>query len=505
MLFNSLEFIAIFLPVSLLVFHLTGRYAGQAAAISTLSIASVLFYAYWSPIYILLIVAEITFSFCIGRYLSDAAVSSATKRKVLIFSIALLLVTLGYFKYTNLLLSGINSLMGIHFPILVIILPLGISFHTFQQIAYLVDASKGRAPIYHFNQFALFVVFFPQLIAGPIVHHHELIPQFSRPAWTRLNPQNVLVGFSYFALGLFKKTMIADCLAQIASPVFDNAAGGAAIPALRVWVAMLAYTLQIYFDFSAYSDMAVGLARMFNLRLPINFFSPYKAKNISQFWRRWHISLSRFLRDYLYVPLGGSRKGASRAAANLMITMLLGGLWHGAGLQFVIWGGLHGLFLAVHRTVSPAIPAALKNNKIYGIGATMLTFFCVSFAWVFFRADDLQTALSMFAAMIPTDEASRSLSTKFIKHAPFDGWPVLLGALLLALFAPNLPQIFRRQSPALLTGVLDKAVFAQIRRAPARFLVWRPGLVGGLIIGICFAIGFLAIFAWQSEFLYFQF
>jgi len=472
---------------------------------AVLSLASVLFYAYWSPIYILLIVAEIGFSFCVGRFLSDPTRPAAVKHLALVLSIALLLVTLGYFKYTNMLLGGANVLIGTHFPYLAIILPLGISFHTFQQIAYLVDASRGRAPLYRFNEFVLFVVFFPQLIAGPIVHHHELIPQFSRPGWTRLIPQNLLVGFSYFALGLFKKTMIADCLAQIASPVFDNAASGATVPALQAWVAMLAYTLQIYFDFSAYSDMAVGLARMFNLRLPLNFFSPYKARNISQFWRRWHISLSRFLRDYLYVPLGGSRKGSGRAAANLIITMLLGGLWHGAGLQFVIWGGLHGLYLAIHRTASPLIPAALKRNRLYGIGATALTFICVMFTWVFFRAADLPTALSMFAAMIPSDEASASLSLKFIKRAPFDGWPVLLGALLLAFFAPNLPQIFRRYSPALLTGVLDNTAFAEIRAAPMRFLRWRPGLVGGLIVGICFGIGFLAIFAWQSEFLYFQF
>jgi D-alanyl-lipoteichoic acid acyltransferase DltB (MBOAT superfamily) len=450
-------------------------------------------------------VAEISFSFCVGRYLSNPVRPASARRLVLALSIALLLVTLGYFKYTNMILGGANALLGAHFPYLAIILPLGISFHTFQQIAYLVDASSGRAPRYHFNDFILFVVFFPQLIAGPIVHHHELIPQFSRPAWTRLIPQNILVGFAYFALGLFKKTLIADCLAQIASPVFDNVAGGVTVTALQAWVAVLAYTLQIYFDFSAYSDMAVGLARMFNLRLPLNFFSPYKAGNISQFWRRWHISLSRFLRDYLYVPLGGSRKGSGRAAANLIITMLLGGLWHGAGLQFVIWGGLHGLYLAVHRIVAPAIPTAVKSNRLYGIAATLLTFFCVMFAWVFFRSADLNAALSMFAAMIPGDDASRSLSLKFIKKAPFDGWPVLLGALLIAFFAPNLPQIFRRYSPALLTGVLDRTAFAEIRNAPMRCLSWRPGLVGGIVVGICFALGFLAMFAWQSEFLYFQF
>lgn len=504
MLFNSLDFIAIFLPATLIVFYLAGRFAGQSAAIAVLSIASALFYAYWSPIYILLIAAEISFSYCVGRFLSSSDGNAAAKRFTLIASIILLLVTLGYFKYTNLMLSGFNMMMGTHFSYLAIILPLGISFHTFQQIAYLVDAANNRARIYNFNQFSLFVLFFPQLIAGPIVHHYELIPQFSRPAWTRLIPLNVLVGFSYFALGLFKKTMIADSLAQIASPVFDTAAAGNAIPALQAWVAMWAYTLQIYFDFSAYSDMAVGLARMFNLRLPLNFFSPYKAKNISQFWRSWHISLSRFLRDYLFVPLGGSRKGTLRAVMNLMITMLLGGLWHGAGLQFVVWGALHGLYLSIHRIISPAIPASFKKNGIYGVAATILTFHCVMFAWVFFRAADLETALSMFAAMIPTDEASRSLSTKFIRRAPLDGWPIMLVALLLVFFAPNLPQLFRRYSPALLIGVLDRTALAAVRAVPTRFL-WRPGLIGSVIVGICFAIGFLAMFAWQSEFLYFQF
>ena len=324
MLFNSFIFLAAFLPVTLAAFYLSARWAGTSAAMFVLTVASILFYAYWSPIYILLILAEIGFSFLMGRALTRPKLDPGLRRALIVGSIGLLLVTLGYFKYTNMLLSGLNSLTGTSFAYLAIILPLGISFHTFQQIAYLVDAYKGRAPRYQFREFALFVVFFPQLIAGPIVHHYELIPQFSRPRWIRFIPENLLVGCSYFALGLFKKTMIADCLAQIATPVFDNAAAGLPVTSLQAWLGTLAYTLQIYFDFSGYSDMAIGLSWMFNIRLPFNFDSPYKARSISDFWRRWHISLSSWLRDYLYIPLGGSREGAARTYRNLLLTMLIG-------------------------------------------------------------------------------------------------------------------------------------------------------------------------------------
>ena len=470
-----------------------------------LSLASILFYTYWSPVYLLLILAEVSFSFLIGRMLTQASLSAKARRATIVGSITLLLVTLGYFKYTNMILSGIGFALNKDFPVLAIVLPLGISFHTFQQIAYLVDAYKGRAPRYSFGAFSLFVVFFPQLIAGPIVHHYELIPQFARKHWTRPIPRNLVIGFAYFSLGLFKKTMIADCLAQIANPVFDTAASGLPISSVEAWLGTLAYTLQIYFDFSAYSDMAVGLARMFNLRLPVNFFSPYKAGNISQFWRRWHISLSRFLRDYLYIPLGGSRHGSARASCNLLLTMLIGGLWHGAGLQFVVWGGLHGLYLVIHRAFSRAVPDRLRTLLVYRAIAATITFFSVMLAWVFFRAADLPTALHILSSMLPLSDETQALKFKFITRAPFDGWPVLLLALGLAFLAPNLLQIFRRYSPALTLGVLDPGTRACLSDDKASFISWRPGIRAGIVVGLCFAAGFLAMFAWQSEFLYFQF
>ena len=347
MLFNSFEFIALFLPITAVLYFLCVRYFGIESAIGVLVVASLFFYAYWNPIYIVLILISIAVNYFFGtRLLSGDERSS---KFFLAVGVSINLLLLGYFKYANFFVENVNALSGTDFHLKTIVLPLAISFFTFQQISYLVDAKQGKTSEYNFLHYCLFVCFFPQLIAGPIVHHKEMLPQFARsnalsPRWS-----NVAIGLSIFAIGLFKKTVIADSLSRYVGPVYDDPAAAASLDFFVAWGSTLAYTFQLYFDFSGYSDMAIGSARIFGITLPVNFFSPYKAVNIIDFWRRWHITLSRFLRDYLYIPLGGSRGGKARRYGNLLVTMLLGGLWHGAGWTFVIWGALHGAYLVINH------------------------------------------------------------------------------------------------------------------------------------------------------------
>ena len=493
MLFNSYEFLFAFLPATLVIFFLLGRFAQRDLAIAFLSAASVFFYAWWNPVYILLILAEVVFSFAIGRQLERTDLTDRARRSWLTLSIVVILVVLGYFKYTTFFLGMLNDVAGTQWSLGLIILPLGISFHTFQQIAYLVDAYRRRSKRYTFLDYCLFVTFFPQLIAGPIVHHYEAIPQIARAGMIRLRGINLIVGLSIFGMGLFKKTVIADSLAQIATPVFGAAAAGIEPTLAEAWLAALAYSLQLYFDFSGYSDMAVGLARMFNMRLPANFYSPYKARNIADFWRRWHMTLSRFLRDYLYIPLGGNRRGPSRQLVNLMLTMLLGGLWHGAGWTFVIWGALHGIYLVIHRLWSGLgihLPRAI---------AWPVTLLAVVIAWVYFRAADVGSAHAILAGMFGGN--GFSLKTPNISDLPADGIPFIVIAGALALMAPNSIEIFGRYGATLKLVTLQKRVLG----ARERLLQWRPVTVGAVWIGLITTAGMVAILGWQSEFLYFQF
>ena len=287
------------------------------------------------------------FNFSAGLVLSRAA--AAHRHRLLVLAVAGDLALLGYFKYAGFLVGTADQFLGGAWPIPAIVLPLGISFFTLTQIAFLVDTARSQARDYKFTHYLLFVCYFPHLIAGPILHHKELMPQLDRADIVRFSPRRLALGLSYFTIGLFKKTVIADALSPYVGRVFDGAAQGMAPSGAEAWGAVLAYTLQLYFDFSGYSDMAIGLARMFGVRLPLNFDSPYKAVSIIEFWRRWHMTLSRFLRDYLYIPLGGNRHGTVRRYVNLLLTMLIGGLWHGAGWNFMLWGGLHGLYLAVNH------------------------------------------------------------------------------------------------------------------------------------------------------------
>lgn len=398
MLFNSVEFF-VFFTSTICGFFILGSFK-QQFALGWLVICSLFFYGWWNPPFVLLILGSITFNFIVGRLLSQRR-----NRTLLIFGVVANLLAIGYFKYCNFFITSLSWALSDDFNMQAIILPLGISFFTFQQIAYLADAYTRQTQENNFINYALFVSFFPQLIAGPIVHHGDILPQFKQASTFRPHKSAILTGFVIFFLGLFKKVVVADGLAPYANAVFNHADEGGVVTFFEGWGGALAYSLQLYYDFSGYSDMAIGLACMLNIRLPLNFNSPYRQMSIIEFWRCWHITLSRFLRDYLYIPLGGSRKGGSmRRYANLMITMLLGGLWHGAAWNFVFWGGLHGFYLLLNHGWRYHFNERRQSLGSFAKPAMRclswgLTFTSVVVAWVFFRATTFDGAFAVIRGM----------------------------------------------------------------------------------------------------------
>ena len=427
---------------------------------------------------------------------------------MLALGVALNLALLGYFKYANFLVDNFNAAADLGWSVAPIVLPLAISFFTFQQIAFLVDVRRQCSQSPNFLSYCLFVTFFPQLIAGPIVYHREIMPQILRAGFGRLRSQNLAVGVTIFVIGLFKKVVLADNIAPYSTVVFDAAADGTTIGLLTAWQGALAYSAQIYFDFSGYSDMAIGLGRMFGVRLPLNFNSPYKAASIIDFWRRWHMTLSLFLRDYLYIPLGGSRRGSAHRYSNLMIVMLLGGLWHGAAWTFVIWGGLHGVYLLINHAWRRG-----RAGRDGGRGARLfgraLTVCAVIFAWVVFRADGMQPALLMISGMIGLNGAEIASAIPWA-HDPavrifapslqsFVSWQGLLMCVALfafAMTAPNTAELMRCYR-----SVVDGI---DMRTVPKWVLSWRPnGAYSAATVAMA-AISLLSLWS-VSEFLYFQF
>ena len=355
--------------------------------------ASLFFYSWWNIIYLPLILISMLFNYVLGSQLSTFGKNRkkcCSKKSLLTFGVILNLGLLGYFKYSDFFLENINTLFQTHIPLLHLALPLAISFYTFQQIAYLVDSYRGETKEYDFLNYAVFVTFFPQLIAGPIVQHAEMMPQFANIRNKVINYRNIALGLFIFSMGLFKKVIIADTFSVWATQGFDVAQK---LEFIEAWVTSLSYTFQLYFDFSGYTDMAIGIALLFNIQLPINFNSPYKALSIQDFWRRWHITLSRFLKDYIYIPLGGNRKGEFHTYTNLFTTFLLGGIWHGAGWTFVFWGALHGIALIIHRAWQKI------GMKLPTILAWFITFNFINIAWVFFRATKWEDALKVLHGM----------------------------------------------------------------------------------------------------------
>ena len=440
MLFNSYAFIFLYLPIVLLGFFQLARFS-NAYAPGWLALASLFFYGYWNPAYIGLLLGSICVNYAFGYWIAKAGVKHDERRKkhLLITSITLNLSLLAYYKYANFFLGSVDALTGANWTLGNIILPLGISFFTFTQIAFLVDTYQGKVKEYNFIHYVLFVTYFPHLIAGPILHHKEMMPQFAHANNYHINWEHVATGLMLFTLGLCKKTLWADSLAPYANAIFSGAQQGTLLTAYEAWAGALTYTLQLYFDFSGYTDMALGVALMFNIKLPINFDSPYKSTSIIDFWRRWHMTLSRFLRDYLYIPLGGNRKGTTRRYVNLMTTMLLGGLWHGAGWTFVIWGALHGIYLTINH-LWRELTAAIQLPKLLAwpikLASGLLTFIAVVAAWVVFRASDMAQAMVMLKAMFGIQ--ARAITLHDVYHGQLLLVTDMSGRSLAALLVPAL-------------------------------------------------------------------
>jgi alginate O-acetyltransferase complex protein AlgI len=498
MLFPTGQFLLLFLPVALGVFFICARLLGRQAAALWLTLASLFFYGYWRPLHVPLLVVSVAGNYWAGGLILAARQrgDAARSRQLLMGAVALNLLVLALFKYGNFFIGTAGSIIGTHLPMLAIALPLGISFFTFTQIAYLADVQAGKAVERSPLRYALFVTYFPHLVAGPVLHHSQMMPQFGDPEIYTPRLRNLASGMAFLVAGLAKKVLIADSLAPLANVVFA-AAGSASVSADEAWRGVLAYTLQIYFDFSGYSDMAVGLSLLFNVRLPFNFNSPYQARNIIDFWRRWHMSLSAFLRDYLYIALGGNRYGSTRRYANLLITMLLGGLWHGASWTFVVWGGLHGLYLAINhawrwcvgRLRLPA-PGALLQAAA-SMAGSILTLIAVVGAWVFFRATDFGSAWRLLRAMAGL--TGRANSSGVLDGSTGAQWLWIAALLLWARFMPNTQE------------TIDGALAHWYERLrPELSTDARALLLGGSLV-LAFLLVVISASRSVTEFIYFNF
>ena len=501
MVFSSLEFIYLFLPVTLAGFFLLRSFDTERGMIAWLIAASLFFYGWWNPWYLVLLIGSVLINYGLHRVLSKLK-----DPWVLGLGIAANLLVLAYYKYADFFISNVNALTGLDYALAGVALPLAISFFTFQQISFLYDTYRGDLVECDFPRYALFIVFFPQLIAGPIVLQKDTIPQFTLSVFKNRMGVNLSVGLTLFVIGLFKKIVLADGVVPYVSTAFSLAETTEGVPVEAAWIGALAYTFQIYFDFSGYCDMALGVARMFGIRLPINFNSPYKSKSIVEFWRRWHITLSRFLRDYLYIPLGGSRRGAGRRHINLMATMALGGLWHGASWNFVVWGGLHGLYLVVNHTWSrlwgqSSKPALLPVWLGQGLAQT-LTLLAVIVAWVFFRAESFGGASQILAGM---SGLSQPLEPKLWESLSQDTLIIWLhfGALAAIVFLlPNSIEIAQRYGPVLADGA------GKVKNSTmGQHIAWRPSPAWAATMGLGFFVALVQLYRMEdiTEFIYFNF
>ena len=512
MIFSSYPFVLLFLPLVLLGAVLLRR-AGVRPAMLWLIAASLFFYAWWDWRYLWVPLASILVNYAVGVAIVRARERGAPRAAAFqtAIGIVLNLIFLALFKYGLFVVGNVNWALGVELGWWNIALPLGISFFTFQQIAYLVDLRGGLVARHGFVDYLLFVTFFPQLIAGPIVHHREMMPQFTEGRVGRADASMLALGLTIFVLGLAKKVLIADHVATYVGPVFNAAEAGVAVSFLEAWGGALAYSFQIYFDFSAYSDMAIGIALLFGIRLPVNFASPYKSASIIEFWRRWHITLSRFLKDYLYIPLGGGRRGPLRRYANLMIVMLLGGLWHGAGWTFVIWGGLHGLALALNHAWRRLTGRDRATGLLAKAAGVVVTFVFVTVAWVFFRAGSLEGAGVMLSGMIGANgfvlpptlgerlgglaQPFQAMGWRFEEMFFFLGAPQILWLAGLMAFVWIMPNTLEW------TGYREEG---GARMQSGGRLSWRPRTLFAVALSgltmIC-----LVFMARTGEFLYFQF
>jgi len=542
MLFNSNEFLLGFLPVTLITFYLLGT-VSRTAAIRWLILASLTFYAWWRPVNVLIIAPSIVINFTLGRILLRLNESGAPRRAcqaVLVLGILFNVAFLGYFKYTNFLFDAVNDVFGANIILAHIILPLGISFITFQKIAFLIDVQAGRVKYFTFQDYCIFVLFFPQLVAGPIVHYREMMPQFHSVS-CRFEKENLVIGLTLLSFGLFKKVVLADHIALFVTPLYDRVPAGGNASFLMAWMAAVGFTLQIYFDFSGYTDMALGLARFFGIRLPQNFDSPLRAPSIIEFWLRWHMTLTRFLTAYIYNPLalwltrrrlanGRSALGGRDATIGAFVcilmfptitTMFISGLWHGAGYGFIVWGLIHGSYLTInHAWRMLKVRLGLKwsgNPNVAKCAGVALTFASVVFAMVFFRSATIASAVELTKGMIGLNGIAlpnailggtgRLASTlRHIGVGPdsmsvhdFGMTGIWIAILAFVAFAcPNTLELLARYEPAL--GVSEKRarpIMGAVNQWSAS-LPWAIGVAA--IAGVA-----MASTGGPSEFLYWQF
>lgn len=491
MIFSSLQFVGLFFPVVFLLYVGISTWKNTTACLFLLFVASLIFYATWNPPYVILLLISIIINYAFGT-----KISMGTNKKWLLLGVGWNILLIGYYKYANFFIDTINNVGG-NFSIETIVLPLGISFYTFQQIAYLIDLYKGKTQQSSFLSYAVFVSFFPQLIAGPIVQHQQITQQLQTKLFEKLSMQNIVVGCMIFIVGLAKKTILADSLSGFANGMFHAATIGGPLTFYDAWGGVWGYTLQLYFDFSGYMDMAIGLALFFGISLPVNFNSPYKSVNISEFWRRWHITLSQFFREYVYIPLGGNRGSLPKVMRNVLITMTLCGLWHGAGWTFVFWGLLQGIYLAIFNGWKRC---HITLPKIVGWLLTMLS---IMIGWIFFRAETFESALYILRTL-----ASPDMPNTYVQHITswwagggvrFPDWiyGILFGTigLFIALFMPNTQQIFANYVPS------------DARNPPAPlWLQWKPSARFAVAFSFLSFLGLTFLILYQeSEFLYFQF
>jgi D-alanyl-lipoteichoic acid acyltransferase DltB (MBOAT superfamily) len=487
-LFNSPVFVFLFLPIAWLGYLMALRLPIARSGIAFLGLASIFFYGWWNPAFLPLLGVSIVFNYGMGRLLG----SPRATKGWLVAGIVANCGLIAYFKYANLLSSSVGAITGFETPVFDVLLPIGISFYTFTQIAYLVDTYQARRAEKSFSAYLLFVTFFPHLVAGPVLHHSEMMPQFLRDQ-RRIPTALILEGLLLFGIGLAKKVLIADSVAPGVHRAFTLAEVHT-LGWIDSWFGALGYAVQIYFDFSGYSDMAIGLGLLFGIRLPLNFNSPYKSASIVEFWRRWHMTLSRFLRDYLYIPLGGNRHGPTRRQVNLMLTMLLGGLWHGAAWTFVVWGGLHGFYLQVNHAWRVVLSRSVVLQSVVGrfprtahTLSWLITFLAVLVAWVVFRAESF-TGFShmlqgMFRGAQSVDAAVADLQTVYY---------ICIG-LLVAFLAPN--------SQELLTGIGERLL--AVGRAPLR--PFYQGAHVGAILLLIASLTAISLSWGINEFIYFNF
>jgi alginate O-acetyltransferase complex protein AlgI len=484
MLFNSYEFIFLFFPLILTGHYLLGQQRALAAA-RFLGGASLFFYGWWSPSALPLLLGSIGFNYLNGLWITPLTGRSDRARLWrLRGALAVNLGLLGLFKYADFFISNVNAATGTDWSLPHLLLPIGISFYTFTQIAFLVDAWAGKVRERSFSHYLLFVTYFPHLIAGPVLHHAQMMPQFANPASYQLDRDKLVLGLATLTIGLAKKLLLADPVGQYADVVFGAAGHGVNLTALTAWLGAVAYAFQIYFDFSGYSDMAIGLSLCLGIRLPINFDSPYRATSLIEFWRRWHISLSTFLRDYLYVPLGGNRHGTTRRYLNLALTMLLGGLWHGASWTFVVWGALHGTGLVVNH-LWRARSGAQHGGRVTRWAGAALTFVAVTVAWVVFRAESLETARAVYLGMAGFNGWSNHPFRGFdLPYKVAEFYRLFLVCAVVAFCLPN-------------SGTLA-------RWLPPRLSSRRRAVLSALVTGGLFMTSVSHLGA-HSTFLYFQF